>query len=540
MATGISCSTERADGLLERAFATIIEGGTVIDGLGGSPRRADIAVVDGRVAAIGELRGTTRELTLDAAGQVVAPGFIDIHSHSDISLLVDPRGESGLLQGVTTEVVGNCGHGPAPIADGPDFRSNLYGALPSLRLDWVDLAGYLARLTSAGPGPNVGVLVPNGNLRLAAMGPHPRRASPEDRRRMIGLLEQAMSAGALGLSSGLEYPLEADTSVSDIVALCRVVASAGGLYATHTRDRGVRVVEATQEAIANALRTGVRTQVAHALPRRESPAGTVERVIDLLEGAALDLDLGWDMHTRTFAGAGLGSVLPMRAPGEDEAAYASVIRSAIDSGRGLLGSFARAGWETVSVAGDPELAGRTLADVSGETGRGVAEILARAWLVAERKHLELMIHAQMYDEAGITRIATSSRGMLASDAASQSRGGPYPKVILYGAFSWAAWMLRRLVRETHALALPEAIRRLTSVPASRAGLGQRGRLIVGAAADLVVFDPSAIADIATPDDPLQPSIGVRHVLVNGQAAVRDGRLTGVRAGHVLGRGGASA
>jgi N-acyl-D-amino-acid deacylase len=129
--------------------------------------------------------------------------------------------------------------------------------------------------------------------------------------------------------------------------------------------------------------------------------------------------------------------------------------------------------------------------------------------------------------------------MLASDAASQSRGGPYSQVILHGAFSWAAWTLRRLVRETRALALPEAIRRLTSLPASRAGLDQRGRLVVGAPADLVVFDPSAIADIATPDDPMQPSIGVRHVLVNGQPAVRDGRLTGVRAGQVLGLGGAS-
>jgi N-acyl-D-aspartate/D-glutamate deacylase len=525
--------------LVERGFSTVIEGGTVVDGLGGSPRRADVAVVDGQVAAIGELREAARQLTLDAAGCVVTPGFVDIHSHSDISLLADPRGESGLLQGVTTEVVGNCGHGPAPIADSPEFRSNLYGALPSLRLDWVDLNGYLARLASAGPGVNVGVLVPNGNLRLAAMGPHPERASPEDTRRMVGLLEQAMSAGALGLSSGLEYPLEADTLSADITALCRVVASADGLYATHTRDRGLRVVEATQEAVTNARQTGVRTQIAHALPRRESPAGTLERVMELLERAGLELDLGWDMHTRTFAGAGLGSVLPAMDPDDSEATYVAAIQLAIDSGRGLIGSFARAGWDRVSLARHPGLAGRTLADVSDETGRGIAEILARTWIDAGAGRDDLMIHAQMYDEAGIARIATSSRGMLASDSASQSRGGPYPRVILHGAFSWAAWMLRRLVRETGALDLPEAVRRLSSLPAAQAGLRGRGQLTVGAAADLVIFDASVIGDVATPDDPLQPSIGVRHVLVNGQPAVRYGRLTGTRAGHVLRLGGAS-
>jgi N-acyl-D-amino-acid deacylase len=520
-------------------FAVVIEGGTLIDGLGGPSRPADVAIVDGQVAAIGAFRGLPREQTLDATGQVVAPGFIDIHSHSDISLLADPRAESGLLQGVTTEVVGNCGHGPAPIADTPEFRSNVYGARPGLRLDWIELPGYLGRLAGREPGVNVGVLVPNGNLRLATMGPHPGRASRDERRAMVRLLEEAMGAGALGLSSGLEYPLEADTSAADIAALCDVVASGDGVYATHTRDRGVRVVEATREAVANARRTGVRTQIAHALPRREAPAGTVDTVVDLLEEAALDLDLGWDMHTRTHAGAGLGSVLPALAPDQDEASCAEAIGLAIDSGKGLLGSFARAGWDAVSVAGDPGLAGRTLAEVSAETGREVPEILATTWLRGGDCRDELMIHAQMYDEAGIARIAASSRGMLASDAASQSRGGPYSQVILHGAFSWAAWLLRRLVRETRTLALPDAVRRLTSLPAARAGLGRRGRLVVGAPADVVVFDPFSIADLATPEDPLRPAIGVRHVLVNGRPAVRDGRLTGVRAGTLLSLGGAA-
>lgn len=522
----------------DQVFDVVIDGGLVADGSGGPPAVADVGVLGDRIAAVGDLRGAARARTIDARGLVVAPGFVDVHSHSDISLLADPRAESELLQGVTTQIVGNCGHGPAPIADTAPFRANVYGALPGLALDWVDLPSYLARLDAVRPAVNVMTLVPNGNLRLAVLGTDARPVTPAERRAMCMLLDQALEAGAVGLSTGLEYPLEAPTTADDLLALCEVVARHAGLHATHTRARGEGVVEATEEAVAVARATGVRTQVAHALPRVEAPAGTLDRLLALLERSAASLDVAWDMHTRTFAGAGLASVLPAEvlAEGMGREEILAASRRAVAAGTGLLASFARGGWARVFLAGDGPVRtfdGSSIEDLAAARGSDALEVLVDAWVAGSGDRDRLMVHAQTYDEDGIATMVRTGRGMPASDSASQSRGGPYPRVILHGAFSWAAWTLRRLVRERRDLELGDAVARLTSLPASRAGLRNRGRLVVGAAADVAVFDPAAVVDRATPEDPLLPAVGVRDVLVNGRQAVADGVLTGDRAGQVL-------
>jgi N-acyl-D-amino-acid deacylase len=528
-------------------FELVIAGGSVMNGDGGDPTTADVGIRAGRIDAVGDLAAASRITTIDAAGLVVAPGFVDIHSHSDVSLLADPRAESDLLQGVTTVIVGNCGHGPAPMADTPGFRANLYGALLDLALDWTDVPGYLDRLTAVRPAVNVATLVPNGNLRLAIVGPLSRPATPTERQLMAVRLEAALDAGAIGLSTGLEYPLEAPTSSEDLAVLCRAVARRNGVHSCHTRARGADVIEATREALEVGRTAEVRTQIAHALPRLEAPPGTLDRLLEMLGEAGASLDVAWDMHTRTFAGAGLGSLLPAVAHplGASRASIVAEARSAVAAEEGLLGSFARAGWEQVSLTGwdgsrgsvlDREVAASgapSLAEVAAATGDDPLEVLVDAWLAAGSERDGLMVHAQTYDEDGISAIVTAGRGMPASDSASQSRGGPYPKVILQGSFSWAAWTFRRLVRERHDLGLGEAIMRLSSLPASRAGLPDRGRLVVGAAADAVVFDAATIADRATLERPFEPAVGVRHVLVNGEIAVTDGRLTGCRAGTIL-------
>ncbi|HTK45418.1 MAG TPA: amidohydrolase family protein [Patescibacteria group bacterium] len=529
------------------SFDIVIAGGLVADGSGDTPRPRDVGIAGARIAAVDDLAGASRESTIDATGAVVAPGFIDVHSHSDIALLADPRAESGLLQGVTTEVVGNCGHGPSPMADTRAFRANLYGALPDLALDWRDLVGYLDRLEKAVPAVNVATLVPNGNLRLAVMGTDQRAATLAERRAMARLLARDLEAGAIGLSTGLEYPLEAATTQDDLDALGAVVAQHDGFHACHTRDRGEGVVRATEEALAIGRRTGVRTQIAHALPRVEASHGTLERLMAVLDRAREEVDLGWDMHTRTFAAAALGSVLPPEAltAGSPDA-IAAAGRAAIARGEGLLASFARCGWDRVTLAGmsgppggdsGPEGGnGRTLAEQAGARGIDPIELLARVWTGAGPGRGRLMVHAQTYDEDGIARMIAAPGGMPASDSVAQSRGGPYPGVVLFGAFSWAAWTLRRLVRERRDLELGAAVARLSARPAGRAGLADRGNLVSGAAADVVVFDPESIAERATPERPLEPAVGVRHVLVNGRVAVADGRITNVRAGEVI-RGG---
>ena len=227
----------------------VIRGGLVHDGLGGRPVRADVAVLGDRVAEVGriEARGAVE---IDADGLVVAPGFVDIHSHSDFTLLVDPRARSAIHQGVTTEVVGNCGYGCFPIRE-PGLAANaIYGISDRLPIDWTSAAGYLERLEAARPAVNVATLVPNGQLRLSTLGMSDRPAGADELRAMGRALDEAMEAGAFGYSTGLEYPAEAAATPEELTALCRHAAARGGIYATHTRDRDAGAVGAVEEALA--------------------------------------------------------------------------------------------------------------------------------------------------------------------------------------------------------------------------------------------------------------------------------------------------
>ena len=248
---------------------------------------------------------------VDARGMVVAPGFVDVHSHSDFTLLVDGRAQSQIFQGVTTELVGNCGHGCAPLTDPELFTANIYGYQPVVDLDWRSVDGYLSRLEDADPAVNVAMLVPNGNLRICAVANLGRPATPEESREMIRLLSEGLEMGAYGLSTGLEYPWEREASEAEIIELCKVVAAAGGLYATHERDKDRQAIAAIEEAVRVSEASGVRLQVSHIIPRRGAPPGALEKVIFLVEKAhAGGLDAQFDAHTRTYGILNLSAVLP--------------------------------------------------------------------------------------------------------------------------------------------------------------------------------------------------------------------------------------
>ena len=258
----------------------VVSGGTVVDGTGAPGIPADVGVEDGSIVEIGDLRDAQPARRLDASGMIVAPGFIDIHSHSDYTLLVDPRAQSAVAQGVTTELVGNCGHGCAPITDPDRFTSNIYGYDPAVQIDWSTMAEYLDRLEAAGPAVNVATLVPNGNLRLAAMADPGAAATPDEVRRMGMMLEEGLEAGAYGYSNGLEYALESAASEDETAELCRIVARAGALYATHERNKDIHAAEAIEEGIRVARASGARLQISHIIPRRGSPPGSIERVVE--------------------------------------------------------------------------------------------------------------------------------------------------------------------------------------------------------------------------------------------------------------------
>ena len=384
------------------------------------------------------------------------------------------------------------------------------------------------------PAINVGTLVPFGSLRLLAVADVSRPATADERRRMAAELEHGLDDGALGLSTGLEYPAEFAAPPAEIEALVTRVRERDGLYATHTRDRGRGVVGSTIEAIDSARASGARTQVSHILSRQGSgPPDADARIADALEAAAAEaLPIAWDVHTRLFGITNLSTALV--GPPVD--------RSALRVGsadEGVIASFGRAGWDrtyVLDVVGElAELSTRSVADVAAERGLDPEDALL-AVLRAAADHGDPsrpMAIGMTYDEGAIIDAIRTSRCAVGSDGTTMDLGSRLLPRLLPGAFSWASWFLRRVVVETEALALPEAVARITSLPADQAGLTDRGRLATGARADVVVFDAAGVHEPADTIRPTTLATGMDAVFVNGVLAWEAGAPSGARAGEVL-------
>jgi N-acyl-D-amino-acid deacylase len=517
----------------------VIRGGTVVDGTGAEPARADVAIAGGRVVEIGAVL-PTEGVELDAAGCLVAPGFIDIHSHSDYTLLVDPRAVSAIRQGVTLEAIGNCGHGCFPIRKPELARSIIYGYDEDVPLSWTTMPQYLERLQQARPAVNVLTLVPNGQLRLDAVGLQERPATPEELATMSLTLEQALDDGAWGYSTGLEYAAETGVPEQEIEALCRVVARHGALYATHTRDRDASAVEAVEEAIRTAERAGVRLQVSHLVPRSGFEAG--HRCIETVEAArARGLDVAFDMHTRLFGFTFLSSVLPAWAVEGGPERLADALhdpsaRRRMKSHRSILS--AGDDWGRIVLLDNdvwPEYARRDVASIAAERGQEPLDAIYDLLAADTHRLHRLMALIHCYSEEQQREAFSHPLCMPGSDATTLAPDGPLADSIFHGAYTWAAWFYRFMVRETRLLTPQEAVRRLTQLPAERLGLADRGVLRPGAPADIAVFDPETYGERGTPFEPNQTAVGMRHVLVNGVLTLRDGGETGERGGTVLRR-----
>ena len=521
----------------------IVRGGTVVDGTGAPRFQADVAVEDGKIVAIGELADAEATRQLDATGMLVTPGFIDIHSHSDFTLLVDPRAQSQIFQGVTTELVGNCGHGCAPITDLDLVTGNIYGYTPDLEVDWSTMAGYLEKLDSVRPAVNVATLVPNGNLRLAVMDDPEQTATPDEVMQMGRLVEEGLEAGAFGFSNGLEYPAERASTEEETIELCRIVARAGGLYATHERNKDTHAVEAVEEGIRVAQAAGTRLQLSHIVPRRGSPPRSLERAIEAVERAHADgMDVGFDAHTRLYGITNLSAALPtwafkggpekLEARLRDPEARARMRRfDSIVSTKNVVG-FDRLFLFTSE--GSPELVGKTFAEMippGGDLFDPIFDILMKE---CADPHRSLVI-SHSYEEEWVRQALRHPLCTTESDATALAVDGPLADSVFLGAYTWAAWFFRRLVNETREFTVEEAINKLTAMPAARIGLNDRGRLEVGARADLTVFDPVRFGERGTLEAPSQLAEGVAHVIVNGGVTLENGSLTGDRTGQVLRR-----
>jgi len=523
---------------------TLIRGGTVVDGSGRPARIADVLIEEGRIAAVGASLGAVADAeAIDATGCLVTPGFIDIHSHSDFTLLVDPRAVSSVTQGVTTEVVGNCGWGCAVIGDlkyGPDV---IYGYRPEPVIDWTDTAGYLGRLDKAKPAVNVIALVPNGQLRLATVGLAQRPASLEEIEDMKRLLRQSLEQGAWGYSSGLEYATEAGASEAEVTALCAVTAEAGGLYTTHARNRDDLAVEAVEEAIRTADKAGVPLQVSHFTLR--GGFDVTARAIEAVDRArARGQDVTFDMHTRFYGTTYLKTILPFWAfeGGPQVLAKRLADPAELDRMRGFQTNpiAALRNWDKIVLLDNPafpEFSRRSMVEVGRMMGKApldaAYEILR---LEAEAGELfRQMVILMTYNEDLLGFTYDHPTCTIGSDATALAPDGPLAGSVFHGSYTWASWFYRRMVRETGRYSREEGIRKLSTMAAERLGLSDRGVLRPGARADIAVFDPETFGETGTTFEPSQTAVGMKHVLVNGVVTLRDGALTGARAGAVLRR-----
>lgn len=521
-----ACATTRR----ETAFDLVIHGGLLVDGLGWPGRHADVGVRDGRIAYLGPIDRERARSAIDATGLVVAPGFVDIHSHSDRSILGCPSADSRVLQGYTCEVTGNCGGSAAPT--GPDAKRRF----PRVR-------DFFRALEEARPAIHQALLVGHGTLRENRIGPVDRALTASELADVERALEEALDDGAVGLSSGLEYVPGIYTPPAELVALARIVARRSRLYASHMRSEDAKLVEAVDEALALARDSGARVQISHLKSCGRANWPKVDTVIARIEAAVrAGLDVRADVYPYTAYSTTLTILLP---PWAREGESADLLARLADPAQR-----ARMRAEVLEhVANEPggfdlvAIASALSGSAGGLSGKSVSEIAAH-WriepvdaylrlLEEEKGSVSYVGHAMQ--ESDVARILAHFLVMVGSDGSVQTLAPeasvPHPR-----SFGTAPRVLGRFVRELGALDLPIAVRKLATLPAERAGLAERGRIQHGFHADLVVFDPKTIADRATFENPRQAPIGIPHVLVGGVAVIADGRPTGARPGRILSRG----
>ena len=479
---------------LEAGLDLILGGGRIIDGTGAPGIRADVGIRGSRIVAVGDLSAQAAAAHWDVTGLTVAPGFIDTHTHDDSALLATPDMPFKVSQGVTTVVVGNCGISLAPLApEGePPRPLDLLGYRSVFRYPLVE--DYLAALDAAAPAVNAVCLVGHTTLRAGTLNRLDRPADADEMHAMAGRLEEAMEAGAFGLSSGVYYDTARAAPTSELAELARVVGRTGGLYAAHVRDEGDGVLEAMAEAFAVGRAAGIPAILSHHKVMGRPNFGRSRETLALLDEVSRSQPVGLDTYPY--------------------AAGATELRmDMVEASDRVLITFSRA---------VPGAAGRDLADLAREWGAPVTGAVRRLQPAGA-------VYFHM-DEEDVRRILAWPGTSIGSDSI-PAEDHPHPR--LWGAFPR---LLGRYARDLGLLSVEEAVRRMTSLPAGRFGLRDRGVVREGAYADLVVLDEQRVADRSTFEAPVAPAAGIELVLVNGVAVWRQGVPTGARPGRALRRG----
>ncbi|MGV8119751.1 MAG: amidohydrolase family protein [Candidatus Xenobiia bacterium LiM19] len=520
-------------------FTLKISGGLVCDGTGEPCIERDIGIIDDRIAAIGDLARYTADKEIDGRHLVAAPGFIDIHSHTDETILINPRSESKVRQGVTTEVAGNCGCSPAPLYGEflEDYRAESEQRY-NLDICWQTVGEYFSTVEHQGTGVNYAMLVGNGNLRGKVSGFRNRPLSRQDRDDMKCCLAESMEDGAWGLSSGLIYAPSSFADVAELAELAGIIKEYGGMYATHMRGEGETLLEAIDEAVEVAERSGAVLEVSHMKAARKKNWEKLDTALATLENAALRLKAGCDVYPYAASSTGLDSVLPgwlndegkdmfLRHLGDPEIrkkiAEELEHEKAVEWSEVMISSLQRKNESTI--------VGRRITEAAQSAGKTPLD-LTLDLLIENEGNVAAIFFTQ--SEENVRKVLAHPLAVIGSDATARIPHGPLaadlPHPRAYGTYPR---VLGYYVREQKLIPLEEAVRKMTLMPALRLGLPYRGALREGYFADIVLFDPCTIKDCSTYIDPHRYPEGIPTVVVNGRTAVEDGEHTGVLAGRVL-------
>jgi len=523
-------------------FDLVIKDGYIFDGLGNEAFKADIGISGNFIQEIGKISSSSGKSVVDAKNLAVCPGFIDAHDHTDMQLLVNPKAESSIRQGITTLVSGNCGSSPFPVAEKiyEEVKEDLK-AFYQIDLTWKDIKGFFARLEEKGMALNYSSLVGQGTIRGAAVGFNDRPPKEEELEKMKKMVAESIKNGAVGLSTGLEYAPGSYAKNDEIEELCRVAAHYGGVYATHMRDEGDYLLESLDEAIEVARKTGISLQISHfkiAYPRNwhkvDAALAKVEKATE--EG----ISIFCDRYSYIAGSTGLSYYFPLwaRQGTTDEflarlkdPALDSKLRSHAAEQEEKLGSWDKVVISSVVSEKNRQFEGKSVLQGAKEKGKSPYEFM-RDILIEERNRVGMVTF--MMKEENLKKILAHPLVGVGCDGSAIApygilgRGKPHPRN--YGTFPR---VLGKYIREEKIVPMPEMIKKMTSLPARKFGFTKRGSLEKGYFADLVIFDGDRVIDKATWIDPHQYPVGIEYVLVNGKIVIKNGEHTGSLPGKVL-------
>lgn len=520
-------------------FDVLIKNGTVYDGTGGKPRRADVLIRGDKIVAVGDFKNAKAKTVVDAAGLAVAPGFVNMLSHSYNSILTDGRSLGELRQGVTTQIFGE-GSSMGPLTEEMKQRRNITG--------WTTLAEYLSFAEKKGISQNIASYIGATTIREYVIGLEDKKATPEQLAQMRQLVKQEMEAGALGIGSSLIYAPAFYATTEELIEMCKVASQYKGKYISHMRSEGNQLIEAVEELLRIAREAKIPAEIYHLKASGEANWPKMDQVIKMVERARKQgLKVTADMYTYTAGSTGLNSTLPPRTL---DGGYEALFKRLQDPAtRQKIAAEVRTptnSWENMYLlAGSPErillvgfrnpalrqYIGKSLAEVAKLRGKDPIETIMDL-IVEDRSRVDTVYF--MMSEENVKKQLKLPWVSFGSDAASMAAEGVFlnssthPRA--YGNF---ARLLGKYVRDEKVIPLEEAIRRLAYLPATNLGLDHRGLLKTDYFADVVIFDPKTIADRATFEKPHQYSVGMQHVFVNGQHVLKDGEHTGTKPGRAL-------